>query len=92
MAIAIPVSALRKGPGGDQVFVIQPDEHGKTRAHARLVKSGAMFGDEVVIHTGLSANEMVAASGSFKLRDGVLVGITGEQGKEKQLSQLLSRR
>jgi len=92
MAIAIPVSALRKGPGGDQVFVIQPDEHGKTRAHARLVKSGTMFGDEVVIHTGLSANEMVAASGSFKLRDGVLVGITGEQGKEKQLSQLLSRR
>ena len=92
MAIAIPVSALRKGPGGDQVFVIQPDEHGKTRAHTRLVKSGTMFGDEVVIHTGLSANEMVAASGSFKLRDGVLVGITGEQGKEKQLSQLLSRR
>ncbi len=92
MAIAIPVSALRKGPGGDQVFVIQPDEHGKTRAHARLVKSGAMFGDEVVIHTGLSANEMVAASGSFKLREGVLVAIAGELGKANQLSQLLSRR
>lgn len=91
MAIAIPVSALRKGPGGDQVFVIQPDEHGKTRAHARLVESGVMFGDEVVIHTGLSANEMVAASGSFKLRDGVLVAITGEQGKQNQLSLLLSK-
>jgi len=92
MAIAIPVSALRKGPGGDQVFVIQPDEHGKTRAHARLVESGAMHGDEVVIHTGLSANEMVAASGSFKLRDGVLVAITGEQDIGSQLSLLLSRR
>ena len=92
MAIAVPVSALRKGPGGDQVFVIQPDEHGKTRAHARLVESGAMFGDEVVIHTGLSANEMVAASGSFKLRDGVLVAITGEQDKQNQLSLLLSKR
>ena len=91
MAIAIPVSALRKGPGGDQVFVIQPDEHGKTRAHARLVESGAMQGDEVVIHTGLSAHEMVAASGSFKLRDGVLVAITGEQGKSHQLSQLLNK-
>ena len=91
-AIAIPVSALRKGPGGDQVFVIQPDEHGKTRAHARLVESGVVFGDEVVIHAGLTANEMVAASGSFKLRDGVLVAITGEQGKETQLSQLLSQR
>ena len=90
--IAIPVSALRKGPGGDQVFVIQPDEHGKTRAHARLVESGAMVGDEVIIHTGLSANEMVAASGSFKLRDGVLVAIAGEQGKGNQLTLLMSRR
>lgn len=92
MAIAIPVSALRKGPDGDQVFVIRPDEQGKTRARARLVESGAMFGDEVVIHTGLSANEMVAASGSFKLRDGVLVAITGEQDKQNQLSLLLSKR
>ncbi len=90
-AIAIPVSALRKGPGGDQVFVIQPDEHGKTRARARQVESGAMLGDEVVIHAGLSANEMVAASGSFKLRDGVLVAIAGEQEKESQLSLLLSK-
>jgi len=91
MAIAIPVSALRKGPGGDQVFVIQPDEHGKARAHARLVESGTMQGDEIVIHSGLSAHEMVAASGSFKLRDGVLVAITGEQGKSHQLSQLLNK-
>lgn len=91
-AIAIPVSALRKGPGGDQVFVIQPDEHGKTRAHARLVESGAMLGDEVVIHAGLSANEVVAASGSFKLREGVLVAITGEQGNGNQLTLLMSRR
>ncbi len=91
-AIAVPVSALRKGPGGDQVFVIQPDEHSKTRAHARLVESGAMLGDEVVIHAGLSANEVVAASGSFKLREGVLVAITGEQGKANQLTLLMSRR
>lgn len=91
-AIAIPVSALRKGPGGDHVFVIQPDEHGKTRAHARLVESGAMLGDEVVIHAGLSANEMVAASGSFKLRNGVLVAITGEQGNGNHLTLLMSRR
>lgn len=91
-AIAIPVSALRKGPGGDQVFVIQPDEHGKTRAHARQVESGTMLGDEILLHVGLSAGEMVAASGSFKLRDGVLVAIAGEQEKESQLSLLLSTR
>ena len=91
MVIAVPVSALRKGAGGDQVFVIEPDKDGKTRAHARLVESGPMFGDEVVIHTGLSTNEIVAASGSFKLREGVLVAIAGEPDKARQMSQLLSR-
>ncbi len=80
-AIAIPVSALRKGPGGDQVFVIQPDEQGKTRAQARLVESGAMLGDEIIIHSGLSAGDLVAASGSFKLRDGALVAVTANGAK-----------
>jgi membrane fusion protein (multidrug efflux system) len=36
-----------------------------------------MFGDEIVIHTGLAAGEQIAALGSFKLRDGVLVAIAG---------------
>ncbi len=73
--VAIPVSALRKGPGGDQVFVITPDRDGRTRVHTRLVESGPMFGDEIVIHAGLTAGERIAAVGSFKLRDGVLVVI-----------------
>ncbi|MGH7526642.1 MAG: efflux RND transporter periplasmic adaptor subunit, partial [Gemmatimonadales bacterium] len=34
-AVAIPVSALRKGPGGDHVFVLAADSTGKTRAHVR---------------------------------------------------------
>jgi membrane fusion protein (multidrug efflux system) len=33
-------------------------------------------GDEVVIFTGLEAGERVAAAGSFKLRDGVLVQVS----------------
>ena len=76
-AVAVPVSALRKGPGGDQVFVIELDKNGKTRAHVRQVESGAMLGDEVMIETGLSAGERVAVSGSFKLRDAALVAIAG---------------
>ena len=76
-AVAVPASAMRKGPGGDQVFVIEPDKNGKTRAHVRQVESGAMLGDEVVIHTGLSAGERVAVSGSFKLREAALVAIAG---------------
>lgn len=80
-AVAIPVSALRKGPGGDQVFVIETDKEGKTRAYARPVESGAMLGDEVVTYAGVNPGERVAASGSFKLRDGVLVAVAeGHEG------------
>lgn len=72
-AVAIPVSALRKGPGGDEVFVITPDKNGKQRAHTRQVKSGEVMGDTVLIYDGLKPGELVATSGSFKLRDSVLV-------------------
>lgn len=73
--VAIPVSALRKGPGGDQVFVVAPDKDGRTRVHARQVASGTMVGDEIVIQSGLTAGERIAALGSFKLRDGILVTV-----------------
>jgi len=79
MAVSIPASALRKGPGGDHVFVIAPSEDGKPRAQTRSVESGAMTGDEVLIYSGLSAGEQVAASGSFKLRETVLVAIVDEK-------------
>jgi membrane fusion protein (multidrug efflux system) len=69
------VSALRKGPAGDHVFVIEPDEAGQPRAHLREVESGTVLGDVVLIEDGLSAGEQVAASGSFKLREAVLVAI-----------------
>jgi membrane fusion protein, multidrug efflux system len=74
--VSIPVSALRKGPGGDQVFVVAQGQDGQTRVRARHVESGPMAGDEIVIHEGLTAGEQVAAVGSFKLRDGALVAIT----------------
>jgi membrane fusion protein (multidrug efflux system) len=78
-AVAVPASALRKGPGGDRVFVLAAGADGKTRAQGRTVESGPVLGNEVLIFAGLEAGEQVAASGSFKLRDGVLVAIAGEQ-------------
>ncbi len=90
-AVAIPVNALRKGPGGDQVFVIESDGEGKSRARVRQVESGAMLGDDIVIHAGLASGERVAASGSFKLRDGVLVVSAGEPAHGPEQDQLLSK-
>lgn len=76
-AVSVPVSALRKGPTGDHVFVIAEDKQGKPRAHVRPVVAGAVLGDDVVIEQGLTPGEQVAVSGSFKLRDAVLVAVTG---------------
>ena len=61
------------------MFVIAPGKDGKPRAQMRPVQSGTMLGDDVLILGGLSSGETVAASGSFKLRDAVLVAITNEQ-------------
>ena len=74
-AVAVPVNALRKGPEGDHVFVITADKDGKPRAYTRTVTSGPVVGGSIVIEKGLEAGEQVAASGSFKLREAVLVAI-----------------
>lgn len=75
LAVAIPASALRKGPGGDFVFVVAQDKDSRSRAQQRAVQVEALAGDEVVIRDGLAAGEQVATSGSFKLHDAVLVAI-----------------
>ena len=76
--VSVPVSAVRKGPEGDHVFIIAPDKEGKMRASVRPVQSGPMIGDEMLIHSGIKAGEQVAALGSFKLRETVLVAVAGD--------------
>jgi membrane fusion protein, multidrug efflux system len=68
-AVSVPVSALRKGPEGDHVYIIAPGQDGKSRAQLRRVQGGTMIGDEVLVVEGLKAGEQVAAAGSFKLRE-----------------------
>ena len=77
-AVGVPVSALRKGPAGDHVFVIAADSTGKTRASVRQVRAGTVEGDTVLIQDGLESGEVVATSGSFKLRDAVLVAVAND--------------
>lgn len=75
LAVRVPVNALRKGPAGDHVFVLTEDEPGQLRAHLRRVETGPMLGDEIVIRDGVQAGERVATTGSFKLREAVLVAL-----------------
>lgn len=70
--VVVPLSALRRSPNGQFVFVIT-DEQGKQRARQRPVETGPVQDDDIVIEKGLAAGEVVATAGSFKLRDGLLV-------------------
>jgi membrane fusion protein (multidrug efflux system) len=76
VAVSVPVSALRKGPSGDHVFIIKPDEKGDLRAQSRPAQAGTVLGDDVLLLSGVTAGEQVAAHGSFKLRDNALVVVT----------------
>ncbi|MEZ5967218.1 MAG: efflux RND transporter periplasmic adaptor subunit [Planctomycetota bacterium] len=79
--VVTDVTALRRGPSGDLVFVIGTGPDGKPRASARRVVAGATLGDEVVIREGLEAGELVATDGSFKLREGALVQVAANESK-----------
>lgn len=81
MAVAIPANALRRGPAGDHVFVLEEEGAGRYRAHLRPVQTGPLLGDLVLIHAGLAAGEKVAASGSFKLNEGTLIAIADDANR-----------
>ena len=62
-AVVVPVSALRKGPAGDHVFVIAAGQDRQDPRALRPVESGPVLGDEVLILGGLAAGEQVATLG-----------------------------
>lgn len=70
--VMVPLTAVRRSPTGEHVFVIV-DEQGKLRARQRGVQTGPVQNDDIAIEKGLTVGEAIAASGSFKLRDGLLV-------------------
>lgn len=73
-AIAVPATAVRRGPSGTSVFVAEKIG-GQLRAKSRNVLL-AGSGDKSMawIAHGLIAGESVVAEGSFKLFDGALLG------------------
>jgi membrane fusion protein (multidrug efflux system) len=72
-AVVIPVTALRKGPEGDHVWLVEADPKGALRAHLRKVETGPVLGETVIVLSGVEVGQQLAASGSFKLREGVRV-------------------
>ena len=82
--VVVPVTALRRGPGGDVVFALEKDDKGALRARTRRVQAGTVLGDNIVIREGIAAGDRIAAAGSFKLMEGVLVVDTAAQAQQQK--------
>jgi len=65
-AVLIPSQAAQISQKGSFVYVIKPDE----TADLRRVTLGQRQGDEVVVTSGLSANERVVVAGQLTVRPG----------------------
>ena len=71
----MPTTAIRHGPQGDFVWVLQPDQTVKVRP----VKSGPGTGETTSIASGLTAGETVITEGGDRLRDGAAVTLPGQR-------------
>ena len=73
-AIVVPVSALRNGPNGDFVYVLNDDRTVSQRAVAR----GPATAERVVIASGLQPGEPVVTEGADRLKDGASVQLAAD--------------
>ena len=74
-AIAVPVSAIRRGAGTEFVYVL--DATSKT-VSVRNVKTGLSAADKVQVMSGLEPGEQVITEGADRLADGAKVRLPGE--------------
>ncbi len=73
-AIVVPSAAVRHGPQGDYVYVIEPD----STVHIQVVKTGPSDGDKISISSGLKGGERVVTEGGDRLVDGATVRLPGQ--------------
>ncbi len=77
--ILVPISAIYKQAGGQQVVWVLGKEDGKESVSARSVKLGAAIGGEVEILQGLEPGERIAIAGVTQLREGMKVRDLGDE-------------
>ena len=73
-AVVVPVTALRHGPNGDFVYVLNDD---RTVTQVTVVQ-GIATADTVQITKGLEAGERVITEGGDRLKDGAKVSLPGD--------------
>jgi multidrug efflux system membrane fusion protein len=88
-AATVPVTAVRHGPQGDFVFVLQADKSVKLT----LVKTGPAIGSDVAILAGVAVGQTVITEGADSLDDGSKVMLPGDrpQGQRPKSQGFFSR-
>ena len=72
--LAVPSTAIQRGPDGIFTWVVKPDG----AAEARAIKVGPATGDQTIVKSGLSEGERVVVNGQYKLRAGSRVTVDGQ--------------
>ena len=73
--VVVPATAIRHGPQGDFVWVLQPDRTAKTR----LVRVGPATAETVSVASGLAVGETVITDGGDRLREGAKVNLPNQK-------------
>ena len=73
--VTIPAAAVRHGPKGDFVWILQPDH----TAHMQLVQVGPSQGEVASINSGVTAGQTVITEGGDRLREGAPVALPGQR-------------
>lgn len=82
-ALFVPLTSVRRSSFGEHVYVLA-EEGGETRARQRIVQTGPVQGNDIVILKGLAEGNVIAGAGSFKLREGILVHVAGGDAPSTQ--------
>ncbi|MFG1462400.1 efflux RND transporter periplasmic adaptor subunit [Xanthobacter sp. DSM 24535] len=77
-AILVPNQVVQRGPDGFYVYVVRDDE----TVEKRVVTLGPSRAGQMVVETGLSANERVVVDGQYKLIPGAHVTVTMPPGPQ----------
>jgi multidrug efflux system membrane fusion protein len=87
-AVVVPVTALRRGPSGDFVYVINDDR----TVTVRPVERGVATNDVIAVTKGLEAGERVVTEGGDRLRDGARVQLPSDRAASAAAGASGSRR
>lgn len=81
--LAVPTPAVQSDLNGKYVYVLAENQSGKAyRAQKKTVEVVTYQNNMALVNKGVAKDELIAAEGSFKLFEGVLVNVNSQQNTE----------